>query len=196
MEYIAHRINTIAELKKLPEEYGVELDLRDDLNGRIYISHNPFEAGEDFEAYCKEYRHGTMILNIKSERIEHEVLTLMEKYQIRDYFFLDSSFPMIKLLTDMGVKQVALRFSELEGLDTIRNMAGRAQWVWVDCFTKIPIDRETFKELKALGYKLCFVSPELEGQEEKLAEYKEYIREQGIVFDAVCTKSYHIKDWT
>ena len=195
MEYIAHRINTIAELKKLPEEYGVELDLRDDLNGRIYISHNPFEAGEDFEAYCKEYRHGTMILNIKSERIEHEVLTLMEKYQIRDYFFLDSSFPMIKLLTDMGVKQVALRFSELEGLDTIRNMAGRAQWVWVDCFTKIPIDRESFKELKALGYKLCFVSPELEGQEEKLAEYKEYIREQGIVFDAVCTKSYHIKDW-
>lgn len=194
MEYIAHRINTIAELKKLPEEYGVELDLRDDLNGRIYISHNPFEAGEDFEAYCKEYRHGTMILNIKSERIEHEVLTLMEKYQIRDYFFLDSSFPMIKLLTDMGVKQVALRFSELEGLDTIRNMAGRAQWVWVDCFTKIPIDRESFKELKALGYKLCFVSPELEGQEEKLAEYKEYIREQGIVFDAVCTKSYHIKD--
>ena len=196
MEYIAHRINTIAELKKLPEEYGVELDLRDDLNGRIYISHNPFEAGEDFEAYCKEYRHGTMILNIKSERIEHEVLTLMEIYQIRDYFFLDSSFPMIKLLTDMGVKQVALRFSELEGLDTIRNMAGRAQWVWVDCFTKIPIDRESFKELKALGYKLCFVSPELEGQEEKLAEYKEYIREQGIVFDAVCTKSYHIKDWT
>ncbi len=196
MEYIAHRINTIAELKKLPEEYGVELDLRDDLNGRIYISHNPFEAGEDFEAYCKEYRHGTMILNIKSERIEHEVLTLMEKYQIRDYFFLDSSFPMIKLLTDMGVKQVALRFSELEGLDTIRNMAGRAQWVWVDCFTKIPIDRESFKELKALGYKLCFVSPELEGQEEKLAEYKEYIREQGIVFDAVFTKSYHIKDWT
>ena len=195
MEYIAHRINTIAELKKLPEEYGVELDLRDDLNGRIYISHNPFEAGEDFEAYCKEYRHGTMILNIKSERIEHEVLTLMEKYQIRNYFFLDSSFPMIKLLTDMGVKQVALRFSELEGLDTIRNMAGRAQWVWVDCFTKIPIDRESFKELKALGYKLCFVSPELEGQEEKLAEYKEYIREQGIVFDAVCTKSYHIKDW-
>ena len=194
MEYIAHRINTIAELKKLPEEYGVELDLRDDLNGRIYISHNPFEAGEDFEAYCKEYRHGTMILNIKSERIEHEVLTLMEKYQIRDYFFLDSSFPMIKLLTDMGVKQVALRFSGLEGLDTIRNMAGRAQWVWVDCFTKIPIDRESFKELKALGYKLCFVSPELEGQEEKLAEYKEYIREQGIVFDAVCTKSYHIKD--
>lgn len=194
-EYIAHRINTIEELAELPTEYGVELDLRDDLNGRIYISHNPFEAGQDFEAYCKAYNHGTMILNIKSERIEHEVLALMEKYQIKKYFFLDSSFPMIKLLTDMGVKEVALRFSELEGLDTIRNMAGRAEWVWVDCFTKIPIDRESYQELKALGYKLCFVSPELEGQEEKLSEYKSYLMEQGIVFDAICTKSYHIKDW-
>lgn len=136
-----------------------------------------------------------MILNIKSERIEHKALEYMEKYQIPHYFFLDSSFPMIKLLTDMGVKQVALRFSELEGLDTIRNMAGRAEWVWVDCFTKVPIDRESYKELKGLGYKLCFVSPELEGQEEKILEYRKYIEEQGIVFDAVCTKSYHIKDW-
>ena len=52
-----------------------------------------------------------------------------------------------------------------------------------------------FRELKSLGYKLCFVSPELEGQEEKIAEYKAYLKEEGIVFDAVCTKSYHIKDW-
>ena len=44
MEYIAHRINTLKELRKLPEEYGVELDLRDDLEGNIYISHNPFEV--------------------------------------------------------------------------------------------------------------------------------------------------------
>ena len=53
MEFIAHRINTVEELKKLPKEYGVELDLRDDLNGRIYIQHNPFEPGEDFEEYLK-----------------------------------------------------------------------------------------------------------------------------------------------
>lgn len=195
MEYIAHRVNTVEELRRLSPAYGVELDLRDGLNGRIYISHNPFEAGEDFEEYCQEYRHGTMILNIKSERIEHEVLKYMERYHIEKYFFLDSSFPMIKLLTDLGVREVALRFSELEGLDTIRNMAGKAEWVWVDCFTRIPLDRESCRELKGLGYKLCFVSPELEGQEEKLPEYKRYIAEQGIVFDAVCTKSYHIKDW-
>ena len=137
MEFIAHRINTIKELDALDGCYGVELDLRDGLNGRIYISHNPFEAGDDFEEYLKHYRHGTMILNIKSERIEYKVLELLKQYDIRKYFFLDSSFPMIQSLTHMGESNIALRFSEWEGLDTIRNMAGKVKWVWVDCFTKI-----------------------------------------------------------
>ena len=80
MEFISHRVNTREELGKIPSEYGVELDLRDDLNGRIYIQHNPFEPGEDFEEYLKAYHHGTMILNVKSERIEHKILELLSKY--------------------------------------------------------------------------------------------------------------------
>ena len=83
-----------------------------------------------------------MILNIKSERIEHKALEMIANHDVKDYFFLDSSFPMIKLLSDMGEHKIALRFSELEGLDTIRNMAGKADWIWVDCFTRLPIDKE------------------------------------------------------
>lgn len=195
MEWIAHRVNTIEELKALDPRYGVELDLRDDLNGRIYISHNPFEPGEDFEDYLREYHHGTMILNIKSERIEHKALELLQKYGITKYFFLDSSFPMIKLLSDQGERNIALRFSELEGLDTIRNMAGRVDWIWVDCFTCLPITTDIYRELKALGYRLCMVSPELEGQPEKLEQYKAQLARDGIVMDAVCTKAYNIEKW-
>lgn len=157
MEFIAHRINTLKELKELDTSYGVELDLRDDLNGRVYISHNPFEPGEDFEEYLKHYHHGTMILNVKSERIEHKILELLKQYDIQNYFFLDSSFPMIKLLSDLGEHNIALRFSELEGLDTIRNMAGKAKWVWVDCFSRLPIDKQSYQELKNMGYQLCMV---------------------------------------
>lgn len=195
MEFIAHRINTLEELKGVPYEYGVELDLRDDLSGRIYIQHNPFEPGEYFEEYLKMYHHGTMILNIKSERIEHKVLELIGKYGVKKYFFLDSSFPMIKLLSDMGETNIALRFSELEGLDTIRNMAGKVNWVWVDCFTRLPIDKASYAELKKLGYKLCMVSPELEGQPEKLGEYKCFLEQNGITMDAICTKIYNIQQW-
>lgn len=195
MEYIAHRVNTVRELRELSTEFGVELDLRDDLNGRIYIQHNPFVPGEDFEEYLKEYHHGTMILNIKSERIELKILELLPKYDVKSYFFLDSSFPMIKLLSDRGEYNIALRFSELEGLDTIRNMAGKTKWVWVDCFTKLPINHDNYLELKNLGYKLCMVSPELEAQPEKIQAYRDYLEKEDIEMDAVCTKSYNIDKW-
>lgn len=195
MEYIAHRINTLAELRSLPTEYGVELDLRDDLNGRIYIQHNPFEAGEDFEEYLRHYHHGTMILNIKSERIELKVLEMLSEYNVKNYFFLDSSFPMIYSLSKQGEKNIALRISELEGLDTARNMAGKVEWIWVDCFTRIPIEKKEYNELKKLGYKLCFVSPELEGRDEDIESYKAQLIEQEMVMDAICTKSYNIGRW-
>lgn len=195
MHYIAHRINTVEELRELPEQYGVELDLRDDLEGNIYISHNPFEKGEYFEEYLKEYHHGTMILNVKSERIEHKILDLLGKYEITDYFFLDSSFPMIFLLSEQGERKIALRLSEYEGMDTLRNMAGRVSWVWVDCFTRIPVGRKELMELRELGYKTCFVSPELQGRPEDILPYKREILKNGLEFDAICMKHYNISLW-
>ncbi len=195
MEFIAHRINTVEELKKLPKEYGVELDLRDDLNGRIYIQHNPFEPGEDFEEYLKNYHHGTMILNVKSERIELKILEMLPKYDVKSYFFLDSSFPMIWLLSNQGEKNIALRVSEVEGLDTPRNMAGKVEWIWVDCFSKIPIGKTEAEELKKLGYKLCLVSPELEGRDVEIEKYKEQMQDWGIEFNAICTKWHNINRW-
>lgn len=195
MNYIAHRINCIEELQTLSEEYGVELDLRDQTDGTIYMEHDPFKQGEDFETYLKEYHHGTMILNIKSERVELKALKLLQKYKIEDYFFLDSSFPMIKLLSDQNEKRVALRYSEYEGIDTIERMAGLVDWIWVDCFTKFPIDQVTFRHMKEMGYRLCFVSPELQGQDEKLESYASKMQSEQIIFDAICTKAYNIRRW-
>ena len=142
MKFIAHRINTVQELIALPKEYGVEIDLRDNLKGEVYIAHDPFITGDSFEDYLQNYNHGIMILNIKSERIEFKVLELLEKFKIKDYFFLDSSFPMIYSLSKKGIKKTALRFSEFEGLDTIEKMVGLVDWIWVDCFTKLPITKD------------------------------------------------------
>lgn len=194
MEYIAHRINTIEELKQIPKEYGVELDLRD-YGERLILQHDPFKDGEDFEEYLKHYDHGTMILNIKSERIEHKVLELIQKYNIKKYFFLDSSFPMIYLLSKSGEENIALRFSEFEGIDTILNMTGKVKWIWVDCFSKLPITAQNYKLLKEHGFKFCLVSPELQAQNEKLETYKQYLQDEGIAFDAICTKIYNIQKW-
>lgn len=192
--FIAHRINTLSELEELPTQYGVELDLRDS-GEKLILQHDPFIDGEDFESYLKHYCHGTMILNIKSERIEHKVLELLNKYNIQDYFFLDSSFPMLYLLSKQGESRSAIRYSEFEGLDTVLSMAGKIDWVWVDCFNKLPITATIYKELKAAGFKICLVSPELQGRQEDLIKYKKRLQEDDIIFDAICTKSYNIDSW-
>ena len=74
MKYIAHRVNTIEELKSLPEEYGVELDVRDSSNDLIIV-HNPFEEGENFEEYLKNYHHSTMIVNVR-QFYTYDILTV------------------------------------------------------------------------------------------------------------------------
>lgn len=195
MEIIIHRINTVSELSKVHNYHGVELDLRNGENGKIIIHHNPFEKGDSFEDYLKEYRHGTMILNIKSEGIERCVLDLIRKYNVKYYFFLDLSFPAIKMLSDEGEKNIAIRFSEFEGLDTLELMRGRVDWVWIDTFSRNPLTPESFKRIKDLGYRVCFVSPELQGQPEKIDLYIREINKQDYAIDAVCTNLEAAYKW-
>jgi hypothetical protein len=195
MEFIAHRINTVAELRELSVDFGVEIDLRDHTDGHIHIAHDPFVEGENFENYLEQYEHGTMILNIKSERIEFRILELLEKYDIPNYFFLDSSFPMIYNMAQNGERNIALRFSEFEGMDTLKTMQGKIDWLWVDCFTKLPLDFRLFSELREMGYKLCLVSPELQGRPHDIEVYRAYLQENGMEFDAICTKAHNIKSW-
>jgi hypothetical protein len=194
MHFIAHRVNTIKDLKNIPFEYGVEVDLRD-FGKKLILHHDPFKDGEDFEEYLKYYNHGSLILNIKSEGIEFKALEILKKNNVKKYFFLDSSFPMINQLSLKGEKNIALRFSEYEGIETISLMSKRVNWVWVDCFSKLPITFMNFKILKKLGYKLCLVSPELQDQNHKLKRYKEYLFKYNIIFDAICTKVQNIQRW-
>ena len=141
-KFCCHRINTIKELENIPTKYGVELDLRDSINGNIHLCHDPFLLGEDFELFLQKYDHSFIILNIKSERIEWKILELLKKYNILNYFFLDCSFPMIYQLSEKNENKIALRFSEYEGLDTIVKMKDRVSWVWIDCFSHNPLTYE------------------------------------------------------
>lgn len=184
MQYIAHRINTVAQLADVPIEYGVELDLRDHGDDLI-LQHDPFIGGERFADYLEAYQHGLMILNIKSERIEHRVLEMIQG-KLRDYFFLDSSYPMIRTLNKLGERKIAVRFSEFEPIESALALAGEVDWVWVDCFTKMPLTDETYDQLKR-HFKLCAVSPELQGRGvETIADYAQELGPYPM--DAICTK--------
>jgi hypothetical protein len=182
---IAHRINTIEQLKNTPVEYGVEMDLRPD-GDSIIIHHDPFSKGEDFEEWLKHYKHSLIILNTKAEGMEERILSLMEKHAIENYFFLDLSLPFLIKYMRKGVRKIAVRFSEYEPIEFVMKFAGKVEWVWVDCFNDLPLTKNNYQLLKT-HFKICLVSPELQGYDVgRIEDFKTQLADMSI--DAVCTK--------
>ena len=189
MHTILHRINTIDLLEKTSSNFGVEIDIRS--NGKnLILHHDPFEQGELFEDWIRSYHHGTLILNVKEEGLESSVLKLMNQYKINDFFFLDQSFPFLRKTTLMGESRCAVRVSEYENIETVLSLSGMVDWVWVDCFTRFPLKKKEADQLTNAGFRLCFVSPELQGRKERahVIEFRREIELLGIKGDAVCTK--------
>ncbi len=196
--FIAHRVNTIKELNEIPTEFGVEVDIRD-YYGELVLDHDPFihtgSGSESFEDYLKNYKHSFIILNIKSERLEYKVLELLKKYSVTNYFFLDSSFPMMVSLSKEGEKNIAVRYSEYESIYTVTRVSGMFNWVWADCFTKFPLNHYIFQLMKINEFKVCVVSPELQGQPEKIKQYIDFMIQNNIKPDMVCDKIYNYDLW-
>jgi hypothetical protein len=196
-QFICHRINKVTELDNIDNTFGIELDIRDDhKTGELILAHDPFVEGENFDKYLENYHHNTLILNIKSERVELKCLELLEKYDIKNYFFLDSSFPMINLLnTKYSNNKIASRYSEYECLEFTENIKDFIQWIWIDCFTFLPLNEHIYNKIKLLNKKTCIVSPELQGQKEKINIYRQQLIDNNIIPDAICCKEYNIYEW-
>ena len=190
MKFISHRRNTIEELQATPREYGVEVDIRSD-HGQLLIHHDPFAKGDDFEEWLKHFQHGTLILNVKEEGLEARLIDLMKQYKIEDYFFLDQSFPFLIKWSKLGEHHCAVRVSEFESIETALSLSGKIDWVWVDCFTKFPLAGMDAKRLQDAGFKLCLVSPELQGRpaDTAIPELAKLLNERHITADAICTKN-------
>lgn len=189
MKLIAHRKNTLAELRASPAKYGVEVDIRS-YAGDLVMHHDPFVKGESFEAWLGEYRHGTLILNVKEEGLEARLIELMNQHGLDDYFFLDQSFPFLVKWARLGERRCAVRVSEYESVETAMSLAGKVDWVWVDCFTRFPLQNEDAVRLQAAGFKLCLVSPELQGRDAvtEIPQLHKLLKEREIRADAICTK--------
>ena len=189
MKIIAHRRNTIEELVSTPTQYGIEVDIRS--NGRdLVIHHDPFAQGEKFEDWILAYRHETLILNVKEEGLEAELLAIMKSYSIENFFFLDQSFPFLIKWSQKGERRCAVRVSEFESTQTALALAGQVDWIWVDCFNQFSLTTIDFQRLKSAGFQLCLVSPELHGRnaEIEIPKLSVLLNDRCIVPDAVCTK--------
>ena len=189
MKIIYHRRNTLEMLVSTDPRFGVEVDIRT-LGGRLIINHEPFQPGEDFRQWLDEYQHKTLILNVKEEGLEEKLIEMMEEKGISDFFFLDQSFPFLVNWSKMGERRCAVRVSEFESIETALTLSGNIDWVWVDCFTKFPLNKFQAQQLKDAGFKICLVSPELQGRnaEIEIPILRSILKKDNINAEAVCTK--------
>jgi hypothetical protein len=189
MKIISHRRNTLHDLNATPRKYGVEVDIRS-YGEQLVIHHDPFVMGEFFEKWFAHYQHGTLILNVKEEGLEARLIALMKSKDFEDYFFLDQSFPFLVKWSKTGEHRCAVRVSEFESVETALTLAGKVDWIWVDCFTHFPLNKEDALRLKNAGFKLCLVSPELQGREAEIEipQLIQILKARNILADAVCTK--------
>ena len=188
MKIYVHRVNTSMDLKKIPSTFGVEIDIRT-YGKNIVLSHDPFIEGELFSDWLEFWQGHSLILNVKEDSLEPQILSMLSDYGITDYFFLDQSYPSIRRMISKGNSNLATRVSDFEDLETATNSGSK--WVWLDSFSgdwdflqkAIPI-------IKKNHQKVCLVSPELQRSDSDV----ELLKLQGLCkgleidLDAVCTK--------
>jgi len=186
---IRHRRNTAGELQETSKQWGIEVDIRSYAD-ELVIHHEPFVRGERFDQWLESYAHRFLILNVKEEGLEKPLLERMAKRGIEDFFFLDQSFPFLVKTAATGEKRCAVRVSEYESVETALALQGKVNWIWLDCFSRLPLNRRDADRLQEAGFNLCLVSPELQGRTapEEIDQMRHQLSEEGISVAAVCTK--------
>ena len=204
MKIISHRINTLAQLESVPFEFGAEIDIRYH-NDDLILTHDPFghqkNSNLKFEEFLSHYKlQGPLILNLKSEGIEDHCISLMAKFKLTNWFFLDMSMPYFVKYSQFTIQNerlnfskenLAVRFSEFEPIQYALAFSDKVRWVWVDYFNGFPLTEDSHAILKRNGFKICLVSPELHGSgSEKI--HMARTEAANFEIDAVCTKHPNI----
>ena len=192
MEFIIHRVNTIEELKRIPKEYGCEIDIRTD-GSKLILNHDPFSKGDDFIDYLDEYKNSTLILNIKESGIEDIVLKEVRSRGVKSYFLLDVEFPYLYNATEKGERNIAVRFSEKEPIENLNQFKDKLDWVWIDTINYFPVNIKNKHSFK--NQKTCLVCPSRWGRPQDISKYKNRINLLNLKMDRVMTEIELINKW-
>lgn len=191
MLLIKHRVNSLKDLSAVSPDQGIEIDVRD-YDGEICCAHDPFTRGDSLRQVLGGYAHAFVIFNVKADGLESQIIQLAREMGISSYFFLDCANPTLVSLARKGFTRVAVRYSEYEPIEFALAFTGKVEWVWVDCFSHLPLNASSHEQLKRC-FKICIVSPELQGHPRRqIGEFRQAL--QDLPVDAVCTD--FPEDWT
>ncbi len=174
----------------------MEVDVRDYKN-KLVLSHDPFKDGENFIKYLKYFKHKFLIVNIKSEGIETKVFKILKQKKITNYFFLDITIPFIIKLYKKLDKNIAVRVSDIEDIQTANNFKSKAKWAWLDFFKIKKMKLNYVKNLKKGNFKICYVSHEL--QQRKITQkeiiFLSKINKEKLNLEMIIIKKKNINKW-
>lgn len=191
MILIKHRVNKIKDLKKLDRVYGVEIDIRSK-GKKLYLHHDPYVKGESFTRWLKYYNHKIIVLNVKEEGLESQIIEILKKNKINNFFFHDQTFST--LLKNMNNTKVSIRFSEYEDLKNKNFLFKKIKWLWCDNFTRIDLKYNFLKYLKRKKVKICLVSPELISlkRQKEIKKLHFNLKKKNLLPDAICAKNLNV----
>ncbi len=98
MKILKHRANTIDEINP---KFGLEIDIRD-FNSNLVLAHDhPTEQSILLSNYLKEiHPEQFLAINIKSSEIEDDLYSILNEFNISNYFTFDWPVPsLLKSLT-------------------------------------------------------------------------------------------------
>lgn len=150
--------------------YGTETDVRD-YHGQLVISHDiANDSSVSFESFIKnaskygsEENKLTLALNVKSDGLASKMANVVKNYPALDCFVFDMSIPDMRSYFDTSLA-VFTRLSEVE---TQAIWLDKCDGVWLDAFDSQWYSAETLLSLLNTKKRICIVSAELHGRENK-----------------------------
>ena len=145
---------------------GFESDVRD-YCGKLVISHDiADENSPPMEEVLKLLKDAEdeycFAINIKADGLTNSLKTLLQKYELKNYFAFDMSLPQMIEYRKSGLKFFT-RQSEFEKVPLLYEDAAG---VWLDSFESDDwLTKDLIESHLGNGKKICVVSPELHARE-------------------------------
>jgi len=178
LDGIENSVKSIPFYKKLG--IGIELDVRYRKSG-VYISHDPVENGDLFEDVCKAYSNSKirMALHIKEIKATTEVIELLEKYSINNYFvFNTENFEFFDIIDH---EKIAAYVSQKH--DKVKE-----KFLWCDEIQSKWYTKKTISELHKKNKILYGMSLEVVKTCNESEIFMEWNRLINLGIDGICTK--------
>ena len=144
--------------------FGVETDVRDYL-GDLVISHDIGNTdcillSDFFDLYASYSTNLLLALNIKADGLQSKFVSLVNKFDISNYFVFDMAVPDMR-----GYLQSKTpAFTRLSEYEPHPAFLGACKGVWLDAFESEWYSADTISFLLNQKKEIAIVSPELHGR--------------------------------